>query len=120
MKLAQVASERGTCMKKKVGAVAIDENDNILAITYNGTARGQKHCDADNPCPALLDTRLSCEANHAEANLLMRCNTENIKAIYITEAPCRKCRLMIANTSCKHTIYPVDGKLIITDSKDLN
>jgi dCMP deaminase len=106
LELARVASTRGTCAKKQVGAVAVDDYGMILAICYNGQPRGYKHCTREDPCPAAHDTTLSCEAIHAEMNVLIRCNPDKIYRMYITEEPCQKCLLLIKNTSCQRIMTP--------------
>jgi len=106
LEIAQVLAKRGTCMKKQVGAVITDEYGNILSTGYNGQPRGDMHCEPLTPCPAYLDANLSCKAIHAETNALLRCpDIEKAVVIYITEAPCEKCRLMIRNTGIELIIY---------------
>jgi dCMP deaminase len=107
LKIAFALSERGTCAKKQVGCVIVDKYGNILSSGYNGQPRGAEHCAPVTPCPAYLDANLSCQAIHAEVNALMRCpDPEKARVIYITEAPCQKCSMLIANTAIKHVITP--------------
>jgi len=113
LSIAIVLSLRGTCCKKQVGAVATDKPGNILSTGYNGQPRGHFHCNLVTPCPAYLDGNLSCQAIHAEMNMLMRCpDIDKIHSVYITEAPCAKCELLIRNTACKEIIWP-EGQLMI-------
>jgi len=112
LELARVASTRGTCAKKQVGAVAVDDYGMILAICYNGQPRGAKHCTIEDPCSALKDPYASCEAIHAEMNVLLRCDPDKIYRMYVTEKPCRKCMLLIQNTSCRSVITP-DGEIVV-------
>lgn len=42
--MAQLISERSSCLSRKVGAVIIRDNI-LLAMGYNGPPRGIKHCD---------------------------------------------------------------------------
>jgi len=44
MDIAQLVSERSTCLRRKVGAVLVRER-RILCTGYNGAARGLPHCD---------------------------------------------------------------------------
>lgn len=46
MQLAEAAAQRSTCLRRKVGAVAIDRNGYVLATAYNGAPRKMKHCTA--------------------------------------------------------------------------
>lgn len=105
LEIAEVLSHRGTCMKKQVGCVVTDWNGIILSTGYNGQPRGHKHCSPVDPCPAYLDANLSCSAIHAETNALMRCDVTKAAVIYITEAPCAKCRMLIENTSIQRIVY---------------
>lgn len=114
LEIAEVLSHRGTCAKKQVGCVVIDANGIILSTGYNGQPRGARHCDVMFPCEAYLDASLSCQAIHAETNALIRCDVTKADTIYITEAPCMKCRLLIENTSIRRIVYR-DDKGKITD-----
>lgn len=43
---AKVWAKRSTCVRKQVGAVIFNmKTDRLLAIGYNGTAKGQVHCN---------------------------------------------------------------------------
>jgi len=107
LKLADLAATRGTCAKKQVGAVAVDANGIVLAIAYNGQPRGHQHCDLDMPCDAYFDGNLHCRAIHAEMNLLLQVKDVNaIEKVYITEAPCFRCEMLIWNTSCLAIVTP--------------
>ena len=49
LNIAKVVSTRGTCIRRKVGSVAIDHNNYILSTGYNGSAKNTLHC-IDDPC----------------------------------------------------------------------
>ncbi len=94
-------------MKKQVGCVAINKKGHIISSGYNGAPRGRPHCNVEAPCEAYTDPVLSCRAIHAEMNMLMRCpDIDDIETIFITEAPCEKCKLAIQNTGAKNVLYP--------------
>lgn len=114
IQIAQTLALRGTCAKKRVGAVVTDANGIILSTGYNGQPRGHRHCDIMFPCEAYLDANLSCKAIHAETNALLRCpDLEKARNIYITEAPCEKCRMLIENTGIQRIHYlNASGKLV--------
>lgn len=110
LNIAHVWSKRGTCCKRQVGAIIVDDHNHVLASGYNGQPHGDKHCTIDNPCIAFTNPTLSCNAIHAEINALIRCNdVDKAFTIFITEAPCEKCMLAIRNTAIKYVIYP-DGR----------
>lgn len=116
MEIAHVLAKRGTCLKKQVGAVVTDNAGIILSTGYNGQPRGDVHCAPLTPCPAYLDANLSCKAIHAEVNALMRCpDIEKAAVIYITEAPCEKCWLLIRNTNIRRLVFQSETKIIIDE-----
>jgi dCMP deaminase len=107
--IAQAWATRGTCCKKKVGAVIIDKNNNVLSSGYNGQPRGYPHCDDAYPCDAFFNPKISCNAIHAEINALIRClDVDKAHAIFVTEKPCDKCMLAIRNTFIEYVYYPDD------------
>jgi deoxycytidylate deaminase len=60
MALAVVTAERATCLRRKVGAVLLNERGHVLSTGYNGVAAGQNHCNeltgsAVNPALRLDD-----------------------------------------------------------------
>lgn len=110
LEVARTLSLRGTCMKRQVGCVVTDFNDNILSTGYNGQPWGHTHCDEYSPCPAFIDPKLPCIAIHAEVNALVKCpDLTKAHMIYITEAPCLKCTLLIQNTKIVFIVYPEEN-----------
>lgn len=47
--LAVTTAKRGTCLRRQVGCVLMDEDDFILATGFNGVASGQPHCNEPDP-----------------------------------------------------------------------
>lgn len=45
MALAEVAATRTTCIRRGVGCTLADKQGHVLAIGYNGVARGMHHCN---------------------------------------------------------------------------
>lgn len=104
--LAYVWSKRGTCAKRKVGAVIVDAKGYQLSSGYNGQPRGEAHCTIDAPCPAFTNPDLSCNAIHAEVNALINCpKIDKAFAIYVTTKPCDKCMLSIRNSPIEYVYY---------------
>lgn len=107
--IAFVLAERGSCPRRKVGCVLVDQNRHILATGYNGAPKGAPHC-LSNPCagaslPSGTGLEL-CEAIHAEQNALIRCKEPNsVHTAYVTTFPCIHCFKMLANTSCARIVY---------------
>src|SRR5262245_39369087 len=106
LEIAETLSKRATCMFRHVGCVLTDERNIILSTGYNGQAMGMTHCTDLFPCDAYRDKSKSCSAIHAELNAIMRCPRVNdIRNAYITEMPCLKCALALANTYCSRVVY---------------
>jgi dCMP deaminase len=115
MELAKVAATRTTCIRRGVGCVLANKQGHVLAIGYNGVARGLPHCNEldtehrwSNLCighdlPPGKDT---CEAVHAEMNALLQCReTSDIETAYVTLSPCKACLKLLLNTSCQRIVF---------------
>ena len=42
--MALLVSERGTCVRRKVGCILVNKKNHVLATGYNGTPPGIKNC----------------------------------------------------------------------------
>jgi dCMP deaminase len=96
--VAKAAALRGTCPRKKVGAIIVDSNRKILATGYNGSIPGDPHCEdvgclvVDNSCKRTV---------HAEANALVQFDVGGYVlrltpyTIYCTMEPCSGCMKLI-------------------------
>ena len=119
MKIAQVASMRSNCIKRKVGAVIVRDR-RIISTGYNGTPRGTKNCN-EGGCPrcnslASSGTRLEeCLCSHAEENAITQSayHGTSVKdgTIYTTFAPCLMCSKMIINCGIVEVIFNIDYPL---------
>ena len=119
MKIAQVASMRSNCIKRKVGAVIIRDR-RIVSTGYNGTPRGTKNCN-EGGCPrcnslASSGTRLDeCLCSHAEENAITQSAYHGTSVkdgiLYTTFAPCLMCSKMIINSGIIEVIFNVDYPL---------
>jgi dCMP deaminase len=113
LRLATVASQQATCVRRAVGCVLVDESKKILGVGFNGVPAGLPHCSEGHPCPGAdrpsgqgLD---ECFATHAEANALLQCrDVGKIHAVYSTTAPCIQCVKLLLNTSAQKIIFSED------------
>ena len=109
LKMALLVAQRGTCARRKVGCILVNQKRHVIATGYNGNPAGQKHC-IDYPCKGAMaksgsDLEL-CEAIHAEQNALLQCkNVYEINKVYCTVSPCIHCIKLLLNTSAKHIIF---------------
>lgn len=102
-------SSRSTCLRRKVGAVAVRDK-RILATGYNGAPRGVEHC-LDTGC---LRNELKiesgqrheiCRAIHAEQNVIIQAAMHGVSLdesdIFCTHQPCIICSKMLINAGVK-------------------
>ena len=112
IKLAELVSERSTCIRRKVGAVLVKDK-RILATGYNGSPTGLEHC-VDIGC---LREKLNipsgqrhelCRASHAEQNALIQASLYGISVsgatLYATNQPCIICAKMLINAGIKKVV----------------
>lgn len=110
MLMAYLVGSRGTCQRRKVGCVLVNERGHVLATGYNGVASGQKHCNEGFPCEGAFSasgTNLGgCEAIHAEQNALLQCGDAwKIHTCYTTASPCTTCLKLLLGTSCSKIVF---------------
>lgn len=108
-------SFRGTCGRRQVGCILVDDQGVVLSTGYNGPARGEPHCrdtggGLDRACAGRhlpSGTGLErCEAIHAEQNALIDCRQpDRIHTAYVTSAPCLHCVKMLMNTPCRRIVF---------------
>lgn len=104
LQLAQTASTRATCSRRRHGAVMV-AGRRIVATGYNGGPSGYPHCD-EGACPRAASSAPQgydyehCIAIHAEANTLLFSSPEERAgaSLYCTGAPCFGCAKLIANS----------------------
>ena len=113
MRIAHLVAERSTCLRRKVGAIAVKDK-RILATGYNGAPAGCAHC-LDIGClrqqrgiPSGERHEL-CRGLHAEQNVIIQAATHGINmygaGIYCTTQPCIICTKMLINCGVKDIHY---------------
>lgn len=107
MEMTDVVAKRSTCLRRKVGAIIVKDNQ-ILSTGYNGSPKGITHCgDSIEGCmrdklkiPSGQRHEL-CMAVHAEQNAIIQCaengNSTKGATIYVNTSPCSLCLKMIIN-----------------------
>ncbi|ANA85748.1 deoxycytidylate deaminase [Gordonia phage Axym] len=100
--LATVISQRSTCSRLHVGAIAV-RSGQLLAAGYNGAPAGMPHCvhTDEQPC-----TR----AVHAEVNVIASAARYGASLdgaeLYVTHSPCVSCAGLLINAGIsKVTFY---------------
>lgn len=104
--LADLAATRGTCDRKKVGAVLVKDR-RVLSTGYNGAPAGMPSCDEVGHELVVVGERPSCVRTlHAESNALDWAGREARGAtIYTTAFPCYPCTLRIVNAGVRRVCY---------------
>ncbi len=112
MRIAEVASLRSTCIKRKVGAVLV-KDDHILSTGYNGAPSGFSHCTPETCVRKSLspgDKPELCRGVHAEINCIIQAAIhgtaiEGNISLYSTTFPCMSCLKLLINANIKRLIY---------------
>ena len=113
IKLAHMVALRGTCDRAYVGCVLVNGENRIISTGYNGSIKGNPHCDEvghtmrDGHCIATI---------HAEMNALLYCAKEGIAVkgciCYVTHFPCLNCTKSLIQAGISkiyyHEAYRVD------------
>jgi len=100
MRMAEELAKRSTCVRLQVGTVVTDQRlENVLAIGYNGNARGLPNkCDSAVPG--------NCGCIHSEQNALIKAGAQLPgKVMFVSASPCVMCAKMIINTNVARVYY---------------
>ena len=127
--LAEVVSQRGTCLRRHYGAVVV-KNDEVISTGYTGAPRGRKNCSDIGAC---IREKLNiprgeryelCRSVHAEVNAIISASREELigGTIYLVgkevltgeyiknSNSCSMCKRIIINAGIE--------QVIIRDTKD--
>ncbi len=105
--MAQVALERGTCLRRNFGAVIV-KNDVIVSTGYNGAPRGRANCIDRKVCirdehniPRGTHYEF-CRSVHAEANAIIAASREEMlgSTLYLVGRDARTGEIMPDANSC--------------------
>jgi len=112
MKIADVVSERSTCIKRKVGAVLIKDS-HIVSTGYNGAPSGFSHCTPETCVRQNLKSGEKpelCRGVHSEINCIIQAaihgtSIQGNTTLYSTHFPCMSCLKLIINAGIKRLVY---------------
>jgi dCMP deaminase len=101
LRIAEVASLRSEDPFKKVGACALDKDNRVIGVAYNGLASGLSvnsdfWKDRDKRRPYMI---------HAEANLLSLFKRGECALLACTLLPCSCCASLISAYNVKKVVY---------------
>jgi dCMP deaminase len=100
MRMAEELAKRSTCSRLQVGTVVTDARlENVLAIGYNGNARGlPNRCDSTVPG--------QCGCIHSEVNALIKApGAVKDKVMFVSNSPCVMCAKLIINSGVTHVFF---------------
>lgn len=112
MKIADVISQRSTCIKRKVGAVLV-KSAHIISTGYNGAPSGFKHCTEETCVRKDLKSGEKpelCRGVHAEINCIIQAalhgtSIQGETTLYCTTFPCMSCLKLIINSGVDQLVY---------------
>ena len=113
MGITQLVAQRSTCLRRKVGAIAVRDKQ-ILATGYNGAPRRVAHCSETGCLRQQLNIPSGqrhevCRGIHAEQNVIIHAAAHGVSLegadIYCTHHPCILCTRMLINCGIKHIYY---------------
>ena len=113
MDIAHLVAERSTCLRRKVGAVAVKDK-RILATGYNGAPSGTAHCLTVGCLRSQLgvpsgERHEICRGLHAEQNVIIQAAVHALSLsgadVYCTHQPCFICTKMLINCNVKNIYY---------------
>ena len=125
--MAEVALERGTCLRRNFGAVIV-KNDVIVSTGYTGAPRGRENCIDIGSCirkklNVLRGERYEfCRSVHAEMNAIINASREQMlgATLYLVGRDmetgeimqdansCTMCKRMIINAGIEHVVIRRD------------
>ena len=126
--MAQVALERGTCLRRNFGAVIV-KNDVIVSTGYTGAPRGRANCIDIGTCVRQKmgiprgERYEFCRSVHAEANAIIAAPREQMlgATLYLVGRDmstgeimpdansCTMCKRMIINAGISHVVIRRDN-----------
>ena len=116
MNITYLVSERSTCTRRRVGAVAVKDK-RILATGYNGAPAGVPHCLEVGCLREQLGIPSGqrheiCRGLHAEQNVIIQAAVHGINIqgaeLYCTTHPCVLCSKMLINCGIRRIYYAED------------
>lgn len=114
MVLATAVTQRSTCLRRQIGAIAVDTCHKVIGTGYNGTPSKLTHCTKDtcvrtvNKIPSGQRIEV-CRAIHAEQNIVLQCGERLHGAtIYCTAKPCITCFKLLYGAGVRRIVWKND------------
>jgi dCMP deaminase len=118
LSIAKAVSQRSTCLRRKYGAVIVN-NDEIISTGYNGSPRGEVNCCDTGVCKRQNIEHGTnyelCRSVHAEMNAIISASRKDMlgSTLYLygeengqllIAVPCNICERLIKNAGIKEVI----------------
>jgi dCMP deaminase len=101
LSICKLIAQQSYAEDRKVGAIIV-KDDNIIAFSYNGTARGTNNDTQTNP------------VLHAEAHAIAKVARSNLSTsgatLYCTLSPCMDCSKLIFASGISRVVYQSEYK----------
>lgn len=101
LSICSLIAQQSYAEDRKVGAIIV-KDDNIIAFSYNGTARGTDNDTQNNP------------VLHAEAHAIAKVARSNLSTsgatLYCTLSPCIDCSKLIYASGISRVVYQSEYK----------
>jgi dCMP deaminase len=109
MNIAEEVSTRGTCDRKQVGAVIVDQDKHILSSGYNGSIPGLGHCSGPGSIGHDLENGHCRRTLHSETNAVAHAAKKGISlnnsTLYCNTKPCWDCFKVIIAAGVTEVVY---------------
>ena len=133
--VAKSVCKRSTCLKRRYGAVIVN-NDEIVATGYNGNPRTLPNCCDKGICNRMTAPHNSgdysdCHSVHAEQNAMLSASRKDMigatlylygeesDANWIVAEPCPICTRMLLNSGIESVVVKELSKVKHLDLKEL-
>lgn len=113
MELARDIATRSTCLRRQVGAVAV-QGEEVLTVGCNRVPFGSKPCSITGCLRTQLEVPSGqrhelCRAIHAEQDIITQAANRRFSlrgaTLYVTHSPCSICAKLIISAGIKEVIF---------------
>lgn len=112
IEICKVVKEKSDCERKKIGAVFVNHEFEILATGYNNPPSGFafSHCDGQKTC--LNDQGHCTRTIHAEQNAIVQAAKRGValrdSMMFCNYSPCVVCAKLLVNLKIRGICYDLD------------
>lgn len=107
MEICEVVKNKSDCERKKIGAVFVNREFEILATGYNNPPSGFVHCDGQKTC--LNDLGHCTRTIHAEQNAIVQAAKRGValkgSIMFCNYSPCVVCAKLLVNLQIQTVCY---------------